>query len=322
MIRHPFFRLGLLAAFGFLLGFSYNYHLPRIESFLLTEVERLSQRHSPVRIWADKLHFHLLPLGIVLEDVRLLPQEPLSRYLAPAHLKEAGARLAILPLLRGEVRLSQVFIRDSELNIFLKPDLFTGGKGHMKLDFKELYRLPVDELSFERVRLQGRLEPQNLVFKVDNLNLDIENRYRSLFVELVAPSVQLKPSGPMRPLSADLEVRTLIEAKEVQVSAFKLRADDSFVVASGHFNGDIPALGFDNGAFDARAKLNLPDLNAWEGVFFADPLIPPVHGRAEIDVGIEARRGRGPRIETDINTDGLQIDKFRFDKIQGHPPPT
>lgn len=87
MKRRTWLRFLLLSGFSFLLGFSYNYHLPKIESFLLVEVERLSAQHSPVRIFARKLNFHLLPLGIVLEDVRVLAQPPLSKYIAPARLK-------------------------------------------------------------------------------------------------------------------------------------------------------------------------------------------------------------------------------------------
>ncbi|NJL25309.1 MAG: hypothetical protein HC902_09100 [Calothrix sp. SM1_5_4] len=252
MTRHPLFRITLVAAFSFLLGFSYNYHLPKLESFLLIEVERLSRKHSPIRIWAQKLHFHLLPLGIVMEDVHLLPQPPLDRYLAPTTLKEAGARLALLPLLRGEVRLSQIFIRDSEINVFLRADLFQQEKqsSEFKIDFDELYRLPIDELLLERVRVQGRLQPQNVVFRTSNIDLILENRFRSIFMELDAPKVQLKPSGPTRPLDVQMELRTLVEAKEMQVSAFKLRADESFIVASGRFNGDFSTGRLDNGAFD------------------------------------------------------------------------
>lgn len=320
ILRHPVFRIALLAAFAFMLGFSYNYHLPRIESFLLIEVEKMSEKHSPVRIWAQRLHFHLVPLGIVLEDVRLLPKAPADNYLAPARLKEAGARLAVLPLLRGELRLSQVFIRDSELNIFLREDLFIKRENAepVKFDFDEIYRLPVDEISLERVQLQGRLEPQNVVFKVSDLNLVIENRFRSLYVEIEAPNVQIKPSGPLRPLNAQLELRTLVEAHEMQVSAFKLKADDSFVVASGRFNGDIAAGKLENGAFDARAKVLLSDLNIWEKVFFAEPKLPALQGRIETDFGMEVRKGTGYRIETQVSGEGLNIDEYKVGNISGH----
>jgi translocation and assembly module TamB len=320
MIRHPIFRMSLLAGFFFLLGFSYNYHLPKIETFLLLEVEKLSQKHSPIRVWAQKLHLHLFPLGIVLEDVRLLPQAPIDRYLAPTLLHEAGARLAIWPLLRGEVRLSQVFIRDSELNLFLRPELFEshGGAAKPKISFEEIYRLPIDEILLERVQVQGKIEPQNVVFKIGETNLLIENRYQSLFVELNAPEVLLKPSGPSKPLNASVELRTLVEADEMQVSAFKLKANDSFVVASGRFNGDIAAGHLENGAFDARAKVQLADINSWEQVFIAHPLVPTLSGRAEVDVGMEVRKGKGFKVESELSTDSLQVDKFKFGTIKAH----
>jgi len=316
--RRRVLRFLLLAGFSFLLGFSYNYHLPKIESFLLVEVERLSAQHSPIRLFARKLNFHLLPLGIVLEDVRILAQPPLNRYLAPAHLKEAGARLALWPLLRGEIRLSQIFIRDSELNIFLKQDLFESkGPRTFQLNFEQIYRLPIDEVLLERVQIQGRLDPQNVVFRIAELNLLVENRYQSLFVEMQAPRVLVKPSGPADPLNVQLELRALFEAQEAQVSAFKLKADDSFVVASGRFNGDFQVGRLDNGAFDARAKVLLNDLNTWEKIFFLKPQLPVLSGFAEVDFGVELRKDKGYQLNVDLQARDVKIDKYVVGAAKG-----
>lgn len=317
--RSTILKIILAGMFSFLIGFSYNYHLPKLESYLLVQVEELSRQHSPVRVWAQRLSFHLIPLGVVLEDVKILPQAPLDKYFAPAQLKTVGARLAIWPLLRGDVRLSQVFIRDSELNVFLREDLFTAKKssGKFKFDFDQIYNLPIDEFTLERVQIQGKLDPQDVVFKVSDLNLTIENRYRSLFVETETASIQFKPSGPVQPLTAQLELRALIEENEMQISAFKLKADQSFLVASGRANGDFGSGQVDNGAFDSRAKINLADVNAWEKVFHLKPKIPALDGRAEIDIGLELRKGQEPRLVGDMSTQDLKVDKFYFGHVEG-----
>lgn len=317
--RKKALHLALIFAFSFVLGFSYNYHLPKLESFLLVEIERLSQQHSPLGIFASKLSFHLFPLGVVLEDVRILAKPPLNKYLAPARLKEAGARLAIWPLLRGEVRLSQVFIRDSELNIFLKQDLFENKSGNksFKLDFDQIYKLPIDEVVLEKVQIQGRLDPQNVVFRIAEMNLSIENRYQSLFVEVQAPRVLVKPSGPVDPLNVQLDLRALFEAEEAQISAFKLKANDSYVVASGRFNGNFSTGRLDNGAFDARTHLLLPDLNIWEKIFFLQPRLPSLSGSAEMDLGIELRQGKGYRYNLDLKTADVKISKFVVGNVKG-----
>jgi len=322
MIRNPYFRLSVLIGFFFMLGFTYRYHLPKIENYLLVKVEHLSQKHSPVRIWAKSLDFHLLPLGIVLNEVKVLPQKPMDRYLAPSQVKEMGARLAVLPLLRGEVRLARIFLRDADLNVFLRSDLFPSANRESqgaRFDFEEIYRLPIDEIALENVRLQGKVDPQNVVFRVSNLNFLIENRYRSLFVELAAPLIWVKPSGPTKPLTTQLELRTLIEANEMQVSAFKLKADESFVVASGRFNGEIASGDIENGAFDARAKIHLADLNIWERVLRLAPhdRLPAMTGRAEVDLSMEIRGKKGVQLEAEIQTQDVKVDKFFIGDIQG-----
>jgi len=320
MTMRTVYKLLLLAGFGFMLGFTYDYHLPKLESWLLVEVEQLSQKYSPLRVFPQKLRFHLIPLGIVLEDVRVLPQAPIDKYLAPTTLKQVGARLALWPLLRGEVRLSQVYLRDSELNVFLKSELFEAHKNAAPkhLDFEQLYSLPIDELLLDNVQIQGRLDPQNVVFRISDLNFLVENRYQSIFVEVNAPRVLVKPSGPAQPLNVQLELRSLVEAQEAQISAFKLKAGDSFVVASGRFNGDFSVGRLDNGALDARTKLQLPDLNVWESVFFEKTKIPALKGHAEIDVGVEVRKGKGYKIDGEIATNDVQIDKFIVGAVKGH----
>lgn len=318
-MQNYWFRLLLFSAFCFLLGFSYKYHLPKIESFLLIKLEDLSQRHLPVRIWAKNLHFHLLPLGVVLEDVRILPQFPANRYLAPAEIKEVGARLAIFPLLRGEVRLGQIFIRNADLSLFVRPELLESkDKAPTKLDFDQIYRLPIDEISLEHVRLKGKIEPRNVVFLVDDFNLMVENRYRSLFVELDAPSVLAKPSGNTAPLDAQIELRTLIESQEAQVSAFKLKMNDSFAVASGRIRGDLATGKFETGAFEARSKLRLSDINSWEKALFAKPLVPRLLGRAETNIRLQAQRDKGFKLDAELNTEDVQVDVYKIGKIKGH----
>lgn len=317
-MSRPSFRLGLFAAFGFLLGFTYEYQLPRIESFLLIQVENLSAKHSPIRVWAHKLNFHLFPLGIVLEDVRTLPKAPLDRYLAPMHLKEAGARLALLPLLRGEVRLSQVFIRDSEVNVFLRKELFAKSStpsSAIKVNFDQIYKLPIDELLFEHVQLQGRVEPQGLAFRLNDLTFSLENRFRSLYVDINTPEAMVKPSGPVKPLNGQIDVRTLVEANEIQISAFKVKINDSFLVASGRFTGDLIAGRFENGALDARARVHLPDLNGLNEVFEDLPKIPVSSGQVDIDSGVEMKKGKILKVRGEVNTKDVQVDEFKIGNL-------
>ncbi len=320
MTRSRIFKIAVIAGLCFLLGFSYNYHLPRFESFLLVEIERLSQEHSPVRVWAQRLKFHLLPLGIVLEDVKILAQPPLDQYLAPATLRQVGVRLALWPLVRGEVRFSQIYLSDSELNIFLKNDLFATPKHapKVRLDFDQLYRLPIDEISLENVQIQGRLDPQNVVFRISDLSLLVENRFQSLFVEVSTPRLLVKPSGPSKPIAAQIELRSLVEAQEIQISALKLKANDSFIVASGRFTGDFAAGLLENGEWDARSKMHLADINLWESVFFLKPSVPHLEGQLEFDMNAKVSKTEGYKLDGQLNTRDVVIDKFVVGQLQGH----
>ncbi|MGE4132464.1 MAG: translocation/assembly module TamB domain-containing protein [Bdellovibrionales bacterium] len=309
-MRHWALRVTLVSAVFGLLGFMYEYWLPKFESLLLLEVERLTKKHSPVRVWAHQLHFHLVPLGIEMRDVRLLAQEPFDRYLAPAQLKSVRANLAILPLLRGEFRLSSLKLERSEINLFLREELFKGSSQPTRVDFDLIYRLPIDELILEDLILQARIEPQNAVIRINPLNLILENRFRSLYVDLSAPQILAKPSGPQRPVELQLELRGLVESKEAQISALKIRAERGFLVASGRFNGDFGAGQIDSGSLNTRLKMSFADLNLWDSLLRESPTLPVLEGEGEADIGVEVANNRLSAATASIKTSGLHIGKF------------
>jgi len=313
-------QLVSLICFSFLIGFSYNYHLPKLEAYLLRKVKNVSQEQSPIRVKADHLKFHLIPLSVVLENVQLEPKDKLQSYLAPAVLSEVHIQVALWPLLRGDVRLSQVLIRNATLNLFLRPELFekTAQDKPTRLNFEDLYKLPIDEIILENIQLQGKLEPQNVVFKLPSLDLTIENRYKSIFIDIQAPQMLVKPSGPVKPLDMQLELRTLIESDEVQISAFKLKADESYIVASGRFTGDVAGGNFNKGAFDARTRVNLSDFNIWERVFLMKTRLPEFQGRLETNLSIELPDTDVYKIKSDLKLNDLEIADHKIGNISGH----
>lgn len=316
MIRNPIFRWGLLFAVFALLGFVYEYHLPKFESYLLVKLEELSKEHAPVKVWAKRLRFRLITLSVVLEDVQVVPKKELSQYFATTKLKEVGARLALIPLLRGEIRLGQIYIRKSNINLFLNSELFQK-KGGEDFNLDTLYALPIDEIRLEEIQLTGRLSPQNVVFRISDLNLSLENRFRSLYLDIQTPHALVKPSGRDIPLRVQLELRTLIEENLLNIAAFKLMADQSTVVASGRLNGKVLDGKFTKGSVEARAKILTNHINLWESVFVVNPQLPKFQGTAELSSVIEIKSPNDIRLNQGIKTEDFKIDKYLVGNING-----
>ncbi len=312
-------KLALLALVAFAAGFAYNYHLPKLEAYLLKELKQRTEAQTPLRISGEKLSFHLLPLSVSLINVTISPTEVIDAYLAPINLSEIRLQLALWPLLRGDVRLSQVYLRDGSISVFLRRELFqrVPKPSAKRFNFNQLYLLPVDEILLENIQVQGRVEPQNFVFRVNRLDLALENRYKSIFIDLNAPSVYVKPSGPAKPLDLELELRTLIESDEVQISAVKLKAHESYLVASGQFYGDIAAGKFTKGQFDARTRINLTDIKLWERVFSVKPNLPIFSGQLESELGVRVPKADTFAVDSKFRIAGLEVDRRVVGDVDG-----
>jgi translocation and assembly module TamB len=321
MTRKRAFQLAVFAAFFFAVGFTYEYHLPQIESWLLLKIEEQAAKHSPVQVFPKRLRLSLFPLGVALEETRIVPKPGLDKTLAPTELKQVAIGINVFSLLRGEVRLSRVIFRDSTVTVFLKPELFakkSGTKPGGPLSPDILKDLPVDEIQFENMTFMGRIDPQALVFKISELDLDLVNLYNSIYLYVGSPSWQFKPAGPYPTLNIEAQVRGLMDATELRISALKVKSDQSFVVASGLLNGDFLNASVNTGRFSLRTHVDLPDIANWVRVLPEPPSLPKMEGQLNLSTEIAYKgKGQKPDVDVALDTKGIAIDKFRLGDLGG-----
>lgn len=86
MSKKGLFQFSVVIAFFFALGFTYEYHLPQIEAYLLAKIEEQAAKHTPLQVFPKKLHLSLIPTGVVLEDIRIVPKQGLDQTLADPHV--------------------------------------------------------------------------------------------------------------------------------------------------------------------------------------------------------------------------------------------
>ncbi len=298
MSRKSLYRWSVLVAFFFAIGFTYQYHLPQIETWLLVKLEDFASKKAPAQIIPSRLKLTLFPLGVVLEDIRIIPKKGLDRTLAPTDIKELALGVNVWSLVRGEIRLSRVIVRDSTVTVFLKPELFekAGGGGSnssgKKMNLDAVKDLPVDEFILENMTIMGRMDPQHVVFRITSLDLDIVNLYNSLYLYFGSPSWQFKPAGPFPTLNFEAQGRGLFDAGEVRISALKIKSGDSFLVASGLLSGDLTDSQLSTGRFSARTHLELGDIASWMRVLPNPPQLPALSGLLNVNADIAYRRER------------------------------
>lgn len=276
----------LFAGTSFLLGFFNKYHLPRLEQWLLLEIEKRSTEQLPVRIWPENLHIEFFPPSVVLSNVRLLPQRELAPVMAPAALKEAEIRINWFYLLTGRLRLSYVGARGADFKLVLKDTVPKTKKDLSNFDFKTISEIPVDELSLSDISLWTRLEGPGLALRLSDFNLNLGNRARSLFIQINAPKAEIKFKGANDPMPVHFATRALVEEKKIQLSAFQVKAGKSLLVAAGRVDGGLLPRQWERLDLNARVRLDLTDITKWERIL-RDPIIPLLDGGIKTEVSVQ-----------------------------------
>lgn len=114
----------IFSAFFFLVGFLKNYHLPRLKTWTLIEIEKNSDKYLPVRIWPKGLEISFFPLELNFKDIKVTPKSELKSQLASFNIKEVKTSLNLLALLTGELRVSNIELDTAVVNAIVESNRF------------------------------------------------------------------------------------------------------------------------------------------------------------------------------------------------------
>ena len=226
------FSISVIGGLFFLIGFSYKYHLPKIEAWLLLETESLSSKYSPFRVWPEDLKVSLFPLGARITNVRVMPKEEVRNTFAPAQIQEVQVQLNIFELFRGQIRIDEIKIKKPDIVVFVRDQK---SEDRAKMSLRKLAEVPIDKIIVEGLKLKADIQPANLRIKSDNISFSFENRFKALLVDLAIPEIQTKFYDQAYVIKYLLESRFLIQDESLNVSAIKIKRGDT--VFSGYKYG-------------------------------------------------------------------------------------
>ena len=73
----------MIAGTAFGIGTVLSQTLPKVKSWLLVTIDKFSRDNLPVRILPGSVEVRFFPLGITLNDVKILPSKSFEATLAP-----------------------------------------------------------------------------------------------------------------------------------------------------------------------------------------------------------------------------------------------
>ncbi|MEZ4871750.1 MAG: translocation/assembly module TamB [Bdellovibrionales bacterium] len=314
------FTVSVFFGFAFLLGFSYKYHLPQLEQWLLLETERASAKYTDFRVWPEKLKISVFPLGVRMHKIKLMPNSHLRTTIAPAFIEEAQIELSLIDLLRGRIHIDEIFLKNPDVILFVREQ---GQKQNdnvektksKKASLRQLADIPVSKINIQGLKLKADIQPYNLRIKTDDINLTLENRFKALLVDIHIPDLQTKLYDQSYVLQSLIEARFLVQDNSLNVSALKIKQDESFVVGSGVIDGQILDGVFKSAKGSLRTSLDLA--SAIELAKKLDPQIslPKANGMFSLDTTISYNQGQSPTANYSLKTQDVDIEGFKLGNL-------
>ncbi|NCN39624.1 hypothetical protein GW916_00085 [bacterium] len=294
-------------------SFAYIHYLPRLEKYALKQLIQISNESDFIAFRANALTINPLLLRAELSAIEIQPKEKLKGQIGTISVRQAAARLSFLGLLRGQVRIAKLEAREVKAQLIVNLEKKSNEPLEIPLD--AIFRSPIDAMDLEEVTLIGRVDPQKTVFKFDQVSLKVENRYRSLWLDLEAPYAFLKPSGPSAPVEFELNAKGLIEKDQIRLTALKVKKGDSYLISSGFFWGDVSKMKIESSEMASKLFLDLSSIKDWVGIFAPKKEIPKINGFINVS-STSGFKEKKPYLNLKVRGEKVQLDKYEIGEFK------
>lgn len=306
----------MVAASAFVLGTVLSQTLPKAKSWLLVSIDRFSRDHLPVRILPGSVDFRFLPLGVTLNDVRILPSRDFESILSPLTIQELSVDLSFWQIVRGEVSLEEVAIRGTEFHVTIPQPKTTGGRPLEGL-FKELDRAPIGSIVLSEVSAVVEIPHQSMVLDIDHLNLQVERSRAKLEAKVEAQSLLVKDLKNHRALRLTPEADLMMTPTHIKLEKLQLRRGNSQITLEGDLKGDTEGLAFDEGNLQANLDLDVKSTRDWIQKAFVDAApTPPMSGRLASSIEISKKKDHDWTAAFKLSTTDYRVEGILVDKIK------
>lgn len=305
------------AGFCFMLGYSYEYQLPKIESWLIVKTEEFSRNHLPIRILPEHVELRFFPLGLHLKGIRALPKADLAKTLAPLKIESAGIEVRPLSLLTGDFRIFRIEIVKPEITLItVRSEAST--EEHVDFMLKDLLHHPLYSLSVNDALIQVRSPQAELLIRSENTSFHLENRRDRIGFEINFEKIQIKLAEKNSlPALVTVVGAGIVKDDEVLLKALKVTQGSSFVILSGS-SGGRPLLGkFQQIQAKARTHIELETVLKTLKSLRQDLELPKITGEVDTEISFAQQPDGSQLVSTDLSTRDLRVEQFEIGKAEG-----
>lgn len=249
--------LGLiLSAFFVVMAFamSMSWNFSKIDQLLQTEVRNIPKRDIPLKATIGKSYIRFIPLELTVTDVHIEPQGSISEQIEPLDVSSVTVRPSLWHLAVGKIHLASLIANKAHVQLNIKeqknsetPDIDI---------FKILSMIPISKLELDNFSVSLKTKVESQVIRADFKGIDStiinEKDFLNLSLRIHELSTSIDQAVIMQ--KGFFETKFIITKTNLVLSDFKLKEQNSFVVAAGTSQINLKKKTFGKGNINVRAE--------------------------------------------------------------------
>ncbi len=276
------------------LTYLYIWEKPKLEEFVKKNVESMSRSDSlPFFISMERVYVSIFPLQLEFHNSKIKPKKNLSATIQPFEVKMLAIKPSLIDLLVGKFWISEVFLRDTDLDIRLKSNTSQADNNKLGLDFdinEILKHIPISQITLQNIRALITYGDQYKIL-TENLFIKAYNEKSSLVFTLKDPNIQITDLQKKKaePFSILADLQVMMTRNTISLSKLALIKESSYFISSGNL---IYKKSLDNileMTLKSRIKSNFTDLHKWSNVFYPNDYIENLKGVSKVDISLSKK---------------------------------
>jgi translocation and assembly module TamB len=226
----------------------YSLVKPKIQQWLIGQVDRLSKEQLPIDLKIESLNWSLFFPGIELNGISISPKagdKTELRNLPPIKIEKISASLDFLQAFTGRLGISTLILDEVSVSVDLDPFLESQGPAQSlptKVLFNWLKKIPISQLGFKSAHINLQSKKLKTAFALKNFDGLLMNRQDRLVVQIDINDSNVQFTGEnTEPIPFRLQLEAIVYPKNLDVSSLKIGILNSLISVNGNFS-NLPEL--------------------------------------------------------------------------------
>jgi translocation and assembly module TamB len=248
----------------------YTWHIEKIDNIVRIEIQKYSESNLPANIIPGKVEFQLIPLNVVISNVKIIPKKELAKQINKLEVLKITARPSLLHLLIGKFHLAKIEVQGAKIAARLK---IKKDSANASIQLRKiLEQIPVTQLRISDIDLDLNVDDgtNNYALNASKINSIVTNDVNSLLVKFKMESLRFIYNEKTLANQAFFETSFFLTDKNIVLSDFKLKEKEAFIVASGSTQHNLAKKIISSGNFDIRSQVGLEKAHALIELFKKD----------------------------------------------------